>query len=80
MTNWLERILDGQTFESEDKTAKVSYRRNPSVDVTNFDLLPEEFIKRTDPTAKKKEIAAAIKMGLEVPGAMIVYSTSMQIK
>lgn len=80
LTEWLEKYLQGETFESEDKTAKVSYRNNPSVYVSDISLLPEEFIRRADPEPRKDDIKAAIKEGRTVPGAEIVYTKSMQVR
>ena len=60
----------------------VSVRRNaPSTNVTDPEAIPEKFIhveevKKVD----KREIAAAIKAGEQVPGAELVYSTSIVIK
>lgn len=60
----------------------VAIRRNaPSTNVTDAEAIPAKFIhveqiKKID----KREIAAAIKAGEEVPGAELVYSTSVVIK
>lgn len=80
LRSFLEKYLNGETFESEDKTAKVSYRKSTSVNIFDFSKLPEEFIKIADPEPKKKEIMAAIKDGQEVPGAELQTNLSMQIK
>ena len=61
--------------------SKISYRKSDSVDVTNFEELPEEFIKtKIEKTPDKVAIKNAIKDGNKVNGAKLVTNYNIQIK
>lgn len=78
LKEYLSVFLGGQKF----KTPKVSisYRKSKSVDVKDITVLPEEYLKYSEPTANKTEIKKAIESGIDVPGCEIVESQNMQIK
>lgn len=78
LKEYLSVFLGGQKF----KTPKVSisYRKSKSVDVKDITVLPEEYMKYSEPTANKTEIKKAIESGIDVPGCEIVESQNMQIK
>lgn len=78
LTGYVKNILNGRSFESP--RAVVSYRKSSSVNITNMNLIPEEFLKYAEPTANKTAIKESIKEGKTVPGAEIVESTNMIIK
>lgn len=80
LTKYLEGYLAGDTFESEDKTAKVTYRKSESVDVTDVFALPEFLKKYADPTPDKTEIKRLLKAGQTVEGATLVTNMKIQIK
>lgn len=61
--------------------SKISYRKSDSVDVTNFEELPEEYIKiKIDKSPDKVAIKNAIKDGANVRGAKLVTNYNIQIK
>lgn len=79
LTDFLSFLLKGEKF----KTPKVAitYRKSQSVSVADIGLLPEEYINiKTDKTANKTFIKAALKDGITIPGCELVENTSIQIK
>lgn len=58
---------------------KISSRTYKSVSITDELELPDEFL-RVKYEPKKAEIKTAIDMGIEVPGACIVETISLNIK
>lgn len=62
----------------------LSIAKNPaSVDILEPSLIPAEFMRQPEPpppSPDKTAIKAAIKEGIEVPGAMLVYGTRLSIK
>lgn len=68
-------------YKLELPHSKISYRKSDSVDVTNFEELPEEFIKtKIEKTPDKVAIKNAIKDGNTVNGAKLVTNYNIQIK
>lgn len=58
---------------------KISSRKSESVEITDLEQIPNEFVilkKQAD----KKEIKDAIKNGVDVPGAMLIEKENLQIK
>lgn len=80
LRKYLEGYLAGETFESEDKTAKVSYRKSESVEVDDVWKIPEQFRKYSLPAPDKTALKKWIKDGNEIEGAHLVTKMSMQIK
>lgn len=78
LKEYLSKFLDGQKF----KTARVSitYRKSDSVEVENVGMLPEEFLRFTEPEVRKTELKKALKEGLEIEGATLVEHQNIQIK
>ena len=61
--------------------SKISYRKSASVEVTDLETLPEEYIKtKIEKNPDKVAIKNAIKDGKEVKGAKIVTNYNIQIK
>ena len=61
--------------------SKISYRKSDSVEVTDFENLPEEYIKtKIEKNPDKVAIKNAIKDGKEIKGAKIVTNYNIQIK
>lgn len=60
----------------------ISFRKSESVEIDNFDLLPNEYkvIPEAKLRADKKAIKEAIKSGIDVQGAYIQSNKSLQIK
>lgn len=75
---YLEKVLAGQKFETS--RAVCSFRKSQKVEITDFDKIPDDYLKYSQPTADKIAIKAAIKDGLKIEGAELVDSVSMTIK
>ena len=68
-------------FKMETPKMKLSYRKSESVEVTNIDAIPKEYIKtKTEVSADKTNIKKAIKAGQKINGAELVTNINMQIK
>ena len=84
--NKAERLKDylmGNLAGEKFKTPKVaiSYRTSEAVEITDEDLIPEEFLViKTEYKPDKKAIKDELKAGGEVEGAELVKRTSLQIK
>ena len=79
LKDYLMDNLAGEKF----KTPKVaiSYRTSEAVEITDEDLIPEEFLAiKTEYKPDKKAIKDELKAGGEVEGAELVKRTSLQIK
>ena len=78
LKTFLSSYLNGEKF----KTAKVaiSYRKSDSVDIAEGAVIPEEYLKYSEPTPDKIGLKAALKAGEEFPGISIVTSNNIQIK
>lgn len=75
---FLAEFLNGERFESA--LVKVSYRNSKSVVIDNLDIIPDEYLKYSDPEPRKAEISKAIQLGVDVPGASLQTKKNMIIK
>ena len=75
---FLSSYLNGEKF----KTAKVaiSYRKSDSVDIAEGAVIPEEYLKYSEPTPDKIGLKAALKSGEKIQGISLVTSNNIQIK
>lgn len=81
---WLRKYLaahmeTGETYHGE--TFDIGWTRSQYVEVTSFDDMPEEYLRkiyRVEPD--KKKIADAIKAGAEIPGASLQVRESLKVK
>ena len=81
LKKWLAFVLDGKKFESA--RAAVSFRKSKSVEITDINELimkDDDLLVYQEPKPDKKAIAAAIKSGREVAGAVLVENESVIIK
>lgn len=74
----MEYALQGAAFERP--RVKVSYRKSVVTNITDMNLIPEEFIKYAEPTPDKDAIKKVLKSGEAVPGAELEERQSMSIK
>ena len=59
----------------------ISTRNTKSVSIDAEILIPKEYLKvKTETSPMKKEIGAALKQGIDVPGCSLVEKTSLTIK
>ncbi len=75
---FLAEFLNGERFESA--LVKVIYRNSKSVVIDNLDIIPDEYLKYSDPEPRKAEISKAIQLGVDVPGASLQTKKNMIIK
>ena len=75
---YLSSYLNGEKF----KTAKVSisYRKSDSVNIAEGAVIPEEYLKYSEPTPDKIGLKAALKAGEKIQGISLVTSNNIQIK
>ena len=80
--DWLKKYLANNLQGEKFKSARVSisWRKSQAVEVEDVWKLPEEFVRMADPEPKKRELAEALKAGLEIPGAELVDNISMTIR
>ena len=79
LEKWLFDALEGKPFSS-GKCA-VSFRRSAAVTVFDEAALPAEYVAdKITKSPDKTAIKAAIKSGIEVPGAALVDSLSVSVK
>jgi len=78
--NFLSMAVD--TFGNfETGLHKISNRISKSVEVTDFNQLPKEFIKeKIEISADKTAIKKAIESGVNISGALLVTKSNLQIK
>lgn len=68
-------------YKLELPHSKISYRKSDSVEIVDFDKLPEEYIKtKIEKNPDKVAIKNAIKNGEKINGAKIVTNYNIQIK
>lgn len=75
---YLQDSLGGQKFKTDRVT--ISYRRGKQVAIVAEDLIPEEYLRFSDPVPDKVKIKKDINEGTNVPGAALWETISMQIK
>lgn len=84
--NLKQRVFNAMELYSIEKIETplltISFRKSESVEIENFDLLPDEYkvIPEAKPRADKKAIKDAIKNGIDVQGAFIQQNKSLSIK
>ena len=78
LKDYMARSLKGEEFKTP--SVAVSYRQSSTIEVYDMGALPDEYLKYKDPEVDKTKIRAAIKDGVEVPGAVMVNHTNMSIK
>ena len=78
--NYLSLAVD-QFGNFETGLHKISNRISKSVEVTDSNLLPKEYLKeKIELTPDKNAIKKAIESGSDIPGALLVTKSNLQIK
>ena len=79
LKNYVQYCLNGEKYKSDRVT--VSYRKSESVDISDADRIPEEYVRTiTEIKPDKKLIKEAIKRGEKIDGADLVEKQNMIIK
>lgn len=79
MGEYLANCLQGEAWQSADKTQKITYRKSDEV-VADVAQLPAEYLRYKEPEADKTAIKKAIKAGVEIAGAQLIEKRNIQIK
>lgn len=81
--NLKSRMSDAMRLFGEERvevgTFKYSFRKSTSVDITDENAIPNEFLK-VETKINKTEIKAALAGGSNVPGARLVENQNLQIR
>lgn len=77
LKSWLSYALDGEKFETAK--LRISYRKSQSVEA-DLDKLPDKYLRFRDPEPDKKKLAADLKAGKEIPGAVLIEKQNLQIR
>ena len=78
--NYLSLAVD-QFGNFETGLHKISNRLSKSVEVTDLNELPKEYIKeKIELAPDKNAIKKAIESGVDIPGALLVTKSNLQIK
>ena len=68
-------------WKFETPKVKLSYRKSDSVEVSDINLLPKEYVKeKVELSADKTALKKALKDGKEIKGVEIVTKLNMQVK
>lgn len=78
LKSYLLKYLDGEKYKSAK--VSISYRTGTSVDIAEGAVVPDKFLKYSEPTPDKTGLKAALKAGEILPGITLVTSQSIQIK
>ena len=79
LKTYLSDILNGSKYESA--RAKISWLQSDEVHVLDATLIPDAFKREVvDVKISKNDIKAAIKAGVIVDGAELIYKNNIQIK
>lgn len=77
LKSWLSYALHGEKFETAK--LRISYRKSQSVEA-DLDKLPDKYLRFRDPEPDKKKLAADLKAGKEIPGAVLIEKQNLQIR
>ena len=76
---WLADILNGTKFESSRNI--VTWRRSDEVNIINENKIPGEYrSEKVEVSISKADIKKALKDGITVDGAELIYKNNIQIK
>ena len=78
LKSYLLKYLDGEKYKSAK--VSISYRTGTSVDIAEGAVVPDKFLKYSEPTPDKTGLKAALKAGEILPGITLVASQNIQIK
>lgn len=77
---YLTKYLEGEKFESDDKSVVISYRPSTKTIVDDITKVSAEYLKAQEPKADLTAIKKAINDGVKVDGCHLEESTNIQIK
>jgi len=79
LKHWLAMALNGAKFESSRNV--VTWRKSDEVSITNETKIPVEYkVEKVEISISKAEIKKAIKDGIIVDGAELLYKNNIQIR
>lgn len=81
--NLKSRMADAMRLFGEERvevgTFKLSFRKSTSVDITDENAIPNEYLK-VETKINKTEVKAALAGGAIVPGARLIENQNLQIR
>lgn len=78
LAGFFARYFDGKKFETA--RVKLSWRASEVVEVSEVDLLPDDYLRFKDPEPDKVKLKAALKAGIVIDGCQLVAKQNLQIK
>ena len=79
LKRYLTDALGGEKFTTE--RVAVSFRRSKSVEIVDAAILPPDYLRtKTEIEPDKTKMAAALKSGAEIPGAVLVEKLNITVK
>ena len=77
----LKRFLGGVIGENKYESARVrvGWRKSTTVEA-ELSKIQEQYLRYKDPEADKKKLAADLKAGKEIPGAVLIEKQNLQIR
>lgn len=79
LKNYLSDVLSGQKFETARN--RITWLPSDEVNILDADLIPDAYKKEEiQMKISKTDIKTAIKAGLTVDGAELIYKSNIQIK
>ena len=79
MKDYMAVCLNGDKWQSADKTHKITYRRSEEVRA-DVSQISDEFLRYKEPELDKAKIKKALKAGEVIPGAELVEKLNMQVQ
>ena len=78
LKRYISGYLEGAKFETS--RVKVSFRKSESLEVSDINGIPDEFLKFKEPEVDKTALKNALKSGMQFDGVSLVQKQNIQIK
>lgn len=78
LKRYISGYLDGAKFETA--RVKVSFRKSETLEVSDINGIPDEFLRFKEPEVDKTALKNALKSGMQFEGVSLVQNQNIQIK
>lgn len=78
LKRYISGYLDGNKFETA--RVKVSFRKSETLEVSDINGIPDEFLRFKEPEVDKTALKNALKSGMQFEGVSLVQNQNIQIK
>lgn len=78
LKRYISGCLDGNKFETA--RVKVSFRKSETLEVSDINGIPDEFLRFKEPEVDKTALKNALKSGMQFEGVSLVQNQNIQIK